>query len=174
MYYYKNDHCNDTIFWLFYSEKCAKVQSHIARPKTSHTHAHRTHSFKPVPHALPHAHCTCVSAIIRTCVPQPNICLLRGSCTNKSQFFFYIYSMIYTVDFLFCWFYKPILFWSHCFWLISVFDLIAVFDFDHIVFDNGSFEWWTVQSNNIMGFKMPMAKIGSWGWHKLLNQKQCD
>ena len=102
MYYYKNDHCNDSIFWLFYSEKCAKVQSHIARPKTSHTHAHRTHSFKPFPHALPHAHRTCGSAIIRTCAPQPNICLLRGSCTNKSQFFFYIYSKIYTVDFLFC------------------------------------------------------------------------
>ena len=117
MYYYKNDHCNDSIFWLFYSEKCAKVQSHIARPKTSHTHAHRTHSFKPVPHALPHAHCTCVSAIIRTCVPQPNICLLRGSCTNKSQFFFYIYIQWYIL-------------------LIFFFvDFINLYFFDHTVFD---------------------------------------
>ena len=61
----------------FCSLKCAKVRSHIAHPKMSHTHAHRTHSFKPFPHALPHAHRTCESALIRTCAPQPNICFFK-------------------------------------------------------------------------------------------------
>jgi hypothetical protein len=36
----------------------------------------RTHSSRPFSHALPHAHCTCGSAIIRTCAPQPNIWFL--------------------------------------------------------------------------------------------------
>jgi hypothetical protein len=30
---------------------------------------------KIIPHALPHAHRTCGVAIIRTCAPQPNVCV---------------------------------------------------------------------------------------------------
>jgi hypothetical protein len=42
------------IFWPFCSKKCAKVQSHIARPKMSRTHAHRTNFSKWISHG--HAH----------------------------------------------------------------------------------------------------------------------
>ena len=38
------------------------------------THFARTFRDR-LPHALPHAHRTCESAILRTCAPQPNICL---------------------------------------------------------------------------------------------------
>ena len=55
------------------SKKCAKVRSHIARQKR----ATRTHFARTIPntfpHALPHAHRKCGSAILRTCAPQPNI-----------------------------------------------------------------------------------------------------
>jgi hypothetical protein len=70
---------HNSIIWSFCPKKCEKVRSHFAHPKISHTHAHRTHSFKPFPHALPHAHRTCGSAIIRTCAPQPNIWVYLGS-----------------------------------------------------------------------------------------------
>ena len=36
------------LFGRFCSKICAKVRSHIARLKTSRTHAHRTHSCKPL------------------------------------------------------------------------------------------------------------------------------
>ena len=57
----------------FVQKKCAKVRSHIARQKqATSTHFARTIP-KTFPHALPHAHRTCGSAILRTCAPQPNI-----------------------------------------------------------------------------------------------------
>ena len=57
------------------SKKCAKVRLHIARPKSAAC-THIAHAvLKTFPHALPHAHRTCGSAIIRTCAPQPNIWL---------------------------------------------------------------------------------------------------
>ena len=43
-----------TISWQLCSKKCAKVGSHIAHPKTSHTHAHPAHFSKWILHA--HAH----------------------------------------------------------------------------------------------------------------------
>ena len=46
--------------------------------------------------------------------------LLWGSCTIKSHFFFVFFILIYTVDSLFGWFYKHILFWSHCFWFSNL------------------------------------------------------
>ena len=56
-------------------KKDRKVRSQIAHWKLPIRTHFRTHSFKPFTHALPHAHRTCGSAIIRTCAPQPNICL---------------------------------------------------------------------------------------------------
>ena len=51
-------------------KKCDR-KSHIEKlPIRTHF---RTHSSKSFPHALPHAHRTCGSAILRTCAPQPNI-----------------------------------------------------------------------------------------------------
>ena len=55
---------------VIHGEKCDR-KSHIKNyPIRTHF---RTHLSKPFPHALPHAHRTCESAIIRTCAPQPNI-----------------------------------------------------------------------------------------------------
>ena len=42
-------------------QKCAKVRSHIARPKKGRTHAHRTHISK----CFSHAHRTCASVRAR-------------------------------------------------------------------------------------------------------------
>ena len=69
--------CSNTRNLVILFKKCAKVQSHIARQKRgARTHSARTVP-KTFPHALPHAHRTCESAIIRTCAPQPNICIWR-------------------------------------------------------------------------------------------------
>ena len=79
--------CSNTRNLVILFKKCAKVQSHIARQKRgARTHSARTVP-KTFPHALPHAHRTCGSAIIRTCAPQPNICLLyiHNSVKNLVQ-----------------------------------------------------------------------------------------
>ena len=41
-----------SIFWQFCPKKCAKVRSHIARPKKGRTHAHSAH----FPEWISHAH----------------------------------------------------------------------------------------------------------------------
>ena len=49
--------------------------------------------------------------------------MFPGLTTGKLHYqvpFFFIYLMIYTVDFLFGWFYKHILFWSHYFWFSNL------------------------------------------------------
>ena len=81
--------CSNTRNLVILFKKCAKVQSHIARQKRgARTHSARTVP-KTFPHALPHAHRTCESAIIRTCAPQPNICL-HTTGQKSWQFFVHI------------------------------------------------------------------------------------
>ena len=76
--------CFNTRNLVILFKKCAKVGSHIAcQKRAARTHIARTVP-KTFPHALPHAHRTCRSAIIRTCAPQPNIWL----STNSVGYFF--------------------------------------------------------------------------------------
>ena len=76
-------------------QKCV----HIAHQKR----ATRTHFARTIPntfpHALPHAHETCGSAILRTCAPQPNICLVQ-----TIHFSSILFSNSWFVVHLFSWF----------------------------------------------------------------------
>ena len=79
----KSKVCNNVRSAWFTRKTGEKVRSHIARPKrATRTHIARTVS-KAFPHALPHAHRTCGSAILRTCAPQPNIWVSMVSCMMK-------------------------------------------------------------------------------------------
>ena len=73
------------MFWKFSFKKVWNVWSHIAPWKMS-TRTHFARTFRDrLPHALLHAHRTCRSAILRTCAPQPNVCLSVSQLVSSNQ-----------------------------------------------------------------------------------------
>ena len=66
----------------------------------------RTHSSRPFPHALPHAHRMCGSAIIRTCAAQPNVCILYIHHYNPR--------VVYLLPDVNCWWRRTLLLITGC------------------------------------------------------------